>query len=282
MRRGSPRWTRPRSTRSSGRRPRSTASRARWPARVQELCRAIADDYGNDASRVWTEAASGKDLEARLLGLPGIGSMKAEDPRRDPDEAVRRPPARLGGGACRRIRRSPTSTRPKSLAAYQAGQAREEGRAQGAGRGQEGVARRQGLRVRHPDGVHSLQTQLPRVPATPEPRNHMDDRISRALSRGHTIDITTTGRRTRQAAPRRDRLPQHRRPALHLGLARRRPRARLAPEPRGRSAPDVPPQGRRQRRPAGHRPRDHGSRRAASPRRPGSSRTPGRTRTPRR
>jgi uncharacterized HhH-GPD family protein len=45
--------------------------------RVQELCRAIADDYGNDASRVWTEAASGKDLEARLLGLPGIGPMKA-------------------------------------------------------------------------------------------------------------------------------------------------------------------------------------------------------------
>ena len=46
-------------------------------ARVQELCRAIADDYGNDASRVWTEATSGKDLEARLLGLPGIGPMKA-------------------------------------------------------------------------------------------------------------------------------------------------------------------------------------------------------------
>lgn len=46
-------------------------------ARVQELCRAIADDYGNDASRVWSEAASGKDLEARLLGLPGIGPMKA-------------------------------------------------------------------------------------------------------------------------------------------------------------------------------------------------------------
>jgi uncharacterized HhH-GPD family protein len=45
--------------------------------RVQDLCRAIADDYGNDASRVWTEATTGKDLEARLLGLPGIGSMKA-------------------------------------------------------------------------------------------------------------------------------------------------------------------------------------------------------------
>jgi uncharacterized HhH-GPD family protein len=46
--------------------------------RVQELCRAIADDFGNDAGRVWSEATSGKDLEARLLGLPGIGSMKAK------------------------------------------------------------------------------------------------------------------------------------------------------------------------------------------------------------
>jgi len=45
--------------------------------RVQALCRAIADDYGNQAERVWTEAATGKDLEARLLGLPGIGAMKA-------------------------------------------------------------------------------------------------------------------------------------------------------------------------------------------------------------
>jgi uncharacterized HhH-GPD family protein len=46
--------------------------------RVQALCRAIADDYGNRAERVWTEAATGKDLEARLLGLPGIGAMKAK------------------------------------------------------------------------------------------------------------------------------------------------------------------------------------------------------------
>ena len=37
---------------------------AAMAARVQELTRAIADLYGNDASRVWTEASSGKDLEA--------------------------------------------------------------------------------------------------------------------------------------------------------------------------------------------------------------------------
>ncbi len=45
--------------------------------RVQDLARAIATDYANDAARVWTEAATGKDLEARLRGLPGIGDMKA-------------------------------------------------------------------------------------------------------------------------------------------------------------------------------------------------------------
>ena len=46
-------------------------------ARVQAVCRAIADDYGNDAGRVWIEATSGRDLDARLRGLPGIGDMKA-------------------------------------------------------------------------------------------------------------------------------------------------------------------------------------------------------------
>jgi len=46
-------------------------------AKVQALCAAIADDYGNDAERVWEEATDGPDLEKRLLGLPGIGQMKA-------------------------------------------------------------------------------------------------------------------------------------------------------------------------------------------------------------
>jgi uncharacterized HhH-GPD family protein len=45
--------------------------------KVQRLCAAIAAEYGNDASRIWTEARDGKDLERRLLGLPGIGEMKA-------------------------------------------------------------------------------------------------------------------------------------------------------------------------------------------------------------
>jgi uncharacterized HhH-GPD family protein len=45
--------------------------------RTQELCAAIAEDYGGDASRVWLEASDGKDLHDRLLALPGIGPMKA-------------------------------------------------------------------------------------------------------------------------------------------------------------------------------------------------------------
>jgi uncharacterized HhH-GPD family protein len=45
--------------------------------RVRDLCAAIADGYGGDASRVWTEAADARDLHARLIALPGIGEMKA-------------------------------------------------------------------------------------------------------------------------------------------------------------------------------------------------------------
>jgi uncharacterized HhH-GPD family protein len=45
--------------------------------RVQELCAVVAGEYGGDASRVWTEARDGADLESRLRALPGIGDMKA-------------------------------------------------------------------------------------------------------------------------------------------------------------------------------------------------------------
>lgn len=44
--------------------------------RVQQLCAHIAEQYGGDASRVWTEAADGADLERRLAALPGMGPMK--------------------------------------------------------------------------------------------------------------------------------------------------------------------------------------------------------------
>ena len=46
-------------------------------SRTQDLCAAIASEYGGDAARVWNEAADGRDLQKRLLDLPGIGPMKA-------------------------------------------------------------------------------------------------------------------------------------------------------------------------------------------------------------
>lgn len=45
--------------------------------KVQALAAAIASEYDNDAGRVWGAATDGPDLRRRLLGLPGIGEMKA-------------------------------------------------------------------------------------------------------------------------------------------------------------------------------------------------------------
>jgi uncharacterized HhH-GPD family protein len=45
--------------------------------KVAALCAAVADRYDGDASRIWREARDGRDLQARLLDLPGIGEMKA-------------------------------------------------------------------------------------------------------------------------------------------------------------------------------------------------------------
>jgi uncharacterized HhH-GPD family protein len=44
--------------------------------RVQELCAQVADDYGGDAARVWTDATDGTDLRRRIAALPGFGPMK--------------------------------------------------------------------------------------------------------------------------------------------------------------------------------------------------------------
>ena len=46
--------------------------------KVQALTAAIAAEYDDDAGRVWSEAVDGRDLEKRLLGLPGIGERKAK------------------------------------------------------------------------------------------------------------------------------------------------------------------------------------------------------------
>jgi uncharacterized HhH-GPD family protein len=44
--------------------------------RVRDLAAVVTEDYGGDASRIWTEAADGPDLKRRLGALPGYGPMK--------------------------------------------------------------------------------------------------------------------------------------------------------------------------------------------------------------
>jgi uncharacterized HhH-GPD family protein len=44
--------------------------------RVRELAATVAEDYGGDASRLWTEAENGADLRRRISTLPGFGEMK--------------------------------------------------------------------------------------------------------------------------------------------------------------------------------------------------------------
>ena len=46
-------------------------------ARTQELCRHLVEHHGGRAEAVWTDAASGKELLARLRALPGFGEQKA-------------------------------------------------------------------------------------------------------------------------------------------------------------------------------------------------------------
>ncbi len=47
-------------------------------ARLQELARIGTDEYDGDASRIWTDAADGKDLLKRMMALPGFGKQKAQ------------------------------------------------------------------------------------------------------------------------------------------------------------------------------------------------------------
>ena len=47
-------------------------------ARVQDLCRIIVEQYDGDAARVWTTAADGRELLARIEALPGFGKQKAK------------------------------------------------------------------------------------------------------------------------------------------------------------------------------------------------------------
>ncbi|MFF3317025.1 HhH-GPD-type base excision DNA repair protein [Streptomyces sp. NPDC003035] len=46
--------------------------------RIQQLCQFLVDEYGGDAEAVWADAATGKELLARLKALPGFGVQKAQ------------------------------------------------------------------------------------------------------------------------------------------------------------------------------------------------------------
>jgi uncharacterized HhH-GPD family protein len=54
----------------------------RFPAamskRVHALAQFVAEKYGGDAGKVWSEAKDGKDLEKRIAALPGFGDMKVK------------------------------------------------------------------------------------------------------------------------------------------------------------------------------------------------------------
>jgi uncharacterized HhH-GPD family protein len=46
--------------------------------RVRELAQVVVEEYGGDASRVWSDAADGDDLRRRSGLLPGFGEMKVK------------------------------------------------------------------------------------------------------------------------------------------------------------------------------------------------------------
>ncbi|HVE93371.1 MAG TPA: HhH-GPD-type base excision DNA repair protein [Acidimicrobiales bacterium] len=54
----------------------------RYPAamarRVHELCRLIVDQYGGNATSIWSTATDGAELYKRVKALPGFGEMKAK------------------------------------------------------------------------------------------------------------------------------------------------------------------------------------------------------------
>ncbi|KNB52495.1 HhH-GPD-type base excision DNA repair protein [Streptomyces caatingaensis] len=54
----------------------------RYPAamakRIQSLCRHLVEHYDGDASALWRDAGTGRELLARLEDLPGFGRQKAQ------------------------------------------------------------------------------------------------------------------------------------------------------------------------------------------------------------
>lgn len=46
--------------------------------KIQAVAADVVDQYGGDASRIWTEAADGADLVKRVMALSGFGKQKAQ------------------------------------------------------------------------------------------------------------------------------------------------------------------------------------------------------------
>lgn len=46
--------------------------------RIQALATVVRDEYAGDASRIWSEAATGSELITRIKNLPGFGEQKAK------------------------------------------------------------------------------------------------------------------------------------------------------------------------------------------------------------
>jgi len=46
--------------------------------RLQALARVVVDEYDGDASRIWSDAATGPELLKRVQALPGFGKQKAQ------------------------------------------------------------------------------------------------------------------------------------------------------------------------------------------------------------
>jgi uncharacterized HhH-GPD family protein len=47
-------------------------------ARLQELAAVVESQYGGDATRLWNEAPTGKELLRRVQALPGFGKQKSQ------------------------------------------------------------------------------------------------------------------------------------------------------------------------------------------------------------
>ncbi|MEU2432326.1 HhH-GPD-type base excision DNA repair protein [Streptomyces sp. NPDC007861] len=46
--------------------------------RIQQLCQYLVDEYDGDATALWRDVATGKELLARLNALPGFGKQKSQ------------------------------------------------------------------------------------------------------------------------------------------------------------------------------------------------------------